>query len=112
MNANRNTPVTALSRAVTAEIRAQMGAQRISGNQLAKLAGMSQNYLATRLRDEKPFDLDDIEKIAHFLDDRIDAHQFILRAYENHGELAQEDVMLAARDTSDDEESEAQQQEP
>lgn len=89
-----------------------MAARRISGNQLAGSVGMSQNYLATRLRDEKPFTLDDIAKIVHALDDRTDPHDFILKAFDNHAEVIGDEWMLAARDSNDDEEAEAQQREP
>ena len=53
----------ALARAVSAEVRAAMGRHRISGAQLAALLGVSQNYIATRLRDESPFTINDIENI-------------------------------------------------
>lgn len=89
-----------------------MGAQRISGNQLAHLINKSQNYVATRLRDEKPFDLDDVAKIAHVLNGAVDGHEFILRAYTNHGERIGAEWVLAARDTNDDIEAEEQQREP
>lgn len=41
----------------------------MSGNQLATMAGMSQNYVAKRLRDEAPFTLNDIERICEVLDE-------------------------------------------
>jgi len=41
-----------------------MARKRISGNQLSKDIGKSQNYLAKRLRDEVPFDLNDLDLIA------------------------------------------------
>lgn len=52
------------ARAVSAEVRSQMGKKRISQVKLAKQAKLSQNYLSKRLRDEFPFTLDDIEHIA------------------------------------------------
>ncbi len=39
----------------------------MSGNTLAGRIGKSQNYVAVRLRDEKPFTLDDVELIADVL---------------------------------------------
>lgn len=56
-----------LAIAFAAEIRAAMGRHRFSGNQLAAATGMSQNYMAKRLRDEAPFTLNDIEKICDAL---------------------------------------------
>lgn len=52
------------ARAVSAEVRSQMGKKRISQVKLAQQAKLSQNYLSKRLRDEFPFTLDDIENIA------------------------------------------------
>jgi transcriptional regulator with XRE-family HTH domain len=56
-----------LAAAVAAEIRAAMGRHRVSGNQLAQMTGISQNYIAKRLRDEAPFTLNDVEKICDSL---------------------------------------------
>jgi transcriptional regulator with XRE-family HTH domain len=44
-----------------------MGRHRVSGMQLAGLTGMSQNYIAKRLRDEAPFTINDVEKICEVL---------------------------------------------
>lgn len=44
-----------------------MGRHRISGMQLANLTGVSQNYIASRLRDESPFTVNDIENICKAL---------------------------------------------
>jgi len=57
----------ALARTVSAEVRAAMGRHRVSGMQLAGLTGMSQNYIAKRLRDEAPFTVNDIENICNAL---------------------------------------------
>lgn len=57
--------------ATTAAIRAHMTRQKISGNVLAAKIGVSQNYLATRLRDEKSFKLSDIETICAALNIQI-----------------------------------------
>ncbi|WP_314325488.1 helix-turn-helix domain-containing protein [Paenarthrobacter ilicis] len=59
-----------LAVAVAAEVRAAMGRARVSGNQLSKLTGMSQNYIATRLRDEAAFTITDIEKICAALGEK------------------------------------------
>lgn len=59
------------ARAVSAEVRAAMGRHRTSGLQLAGLAGMSQNYLAKRLRDEKPFTINDLEQICSALNEDL-----------------------------------------
>jgi len=76
-----------LGRCVSAEIRARMAALRLSGKSLAGQVGMSQNYLATRLRDEKPFTLDDLEAIVLALD--IDSTEvFIADAISRHSDAA------------------------
>lgn len=56
---------TSLAKAVSAEIRAEMARQspQITGIGLAGQIGVSQNYLAKRLRDEAPLNLDDIATI-------------------------------------------------
>ena len=46
-----------------------MGRRRVSGIQLASLTGISQNYIAKRLRDEAPFTLNDIERICIALEE-------------------------------------------
>lgn len=68
------------ARCVSAHVRAQLGAQRMSGNTLATRIGKSQNYVATRLRDELPFTLDDIEEIVAVLEPKMQAHTFIRTA--------------------------------
>lgn len=75
-----------LARCVSAEIRARMGAQRWSANRLAPLARMSQNYLSVRLRDEKPFTLDDVEALLEVLAPAQDWWQFFKEASERHAE--------------------------
>lgn len=65
----RRTESGPLARAVAAEIRAAMGRHRKSGLQLATATGLSQNYLAKRLRDEAPFTINDIEKICTVLEE-------------------------------------------
>lgn len=88
---------TIFARAVAAEIRAELAAQRISGNQLAKLVGLSQNYVATRLRDEKPFTLDDIDRIALVLDETTDTSDFVARADRRHADRIDGDLYLLGR---------------
>jgi transcriptional regulator with XRE-family HTH domain len=41
-----------------------MGKKWLSGAKLAAATGLSQNYLSKRLRDELPFTLNDIDRIA------------------------------------------------
>jgi transcriptional regulator with XRE-family HTH domain len=48
-----------------------MGRHRVSGMQLASLTGKSQNYIATRLRDEAPFTVNDIETICEALGEDV-----------------------------------------
>jgi len=57
------TPGDATNTAATA-IRAEMGRQRISGIQLAAACGISQNYLAKRLRGDASLTFNDVEAIA------------------------------------------------
>lgn len=98
-----------------------MAAARMSGKKLAALTGMSQNYLATRLRDEKPFTLDDISEIIDALYDDIDPQKFVEQACERNSEsiwhevygqdakMSQGKYTLAARESNDDAEAEWQQ---
>ena len=60
-------PADAHSRAFSEVFRAHMGRQRLSGKVLAAKAGVSQNYLAKRLRDEVSFNVNDIEILAKAL---------------------------------------------
>lgn len=53
--------------ALNAAIRAEMGAQRVTGKELAARIGRSQNYVSMRLRDEFGFNLDDLAFIAEAL---------------------------------------------
>ena len=91
-----------LARSITAEIRARMAAQRISGKALAEQIGVSQNYFATRLRDEKPFTLDDLDRIVQVIAGEADPHVFIQQAHERQGEavgnLSLDEFMLAAKE--------------
>lgn len=60
---------TPIARAVSAEVRAEMARHQptVTGIQLAGMIGISQNYLAKRLRDETPPDLDDLDAISNAL---------------------------------------------
>lgn len=76
---------TAYARAIAAEIRALMAVERVSVRELAAgVEDRSLNYLAIRLRDEKPFTLDDLEQICDRLGENVEA--LVQRAYENHFE--------------------------
>lgn len=71
------------ARAVSAEARARMAARRITLRELAAAAGFSShNYLAIRLRDEKPFTLDDVDRISQFFEES--ALEFLSAAYDHH----------------------------
>lgn len=59
--------VGTLADSVAAEIRAEMSDQQISGAALSRLTGMSQNYIAKRLRGELPFTLNDLESVSKAL---------------------------------------------
>lgn len=73
-----------------------MAAERITGRDLAQRAGFrSHNYLAVRLRDEKPFTLDDIERICTAFGE--DAAKFMARAEENHGERYWDEALMFQR---------------
>jgi transcriptional regulator with XRE-family HTH domain len=60
-----------LSRAVSAEVRRLLEERGMSGNQLAKAAGMEQTTIARKLRGARAFDLDDLAAIAPVLDVRV-----------------------------------------
>jgi len=122
-----------VGREVSAEIRARLAAQRISGAKFAAQVSMSQHYLATRLRDEKPFTLDDLAVIVERLGDD-DVWQFVKEASERNGDAVfvasqtarkrsaveyvdrddvdPDDYVLAASDADHDPEVEAWQEEP
>lgn len=54
-----------LSLAFSSAVRAEMGRRRMTQRELSERAGFrSHNYLATRLRDERSFTLDDVTAIA------------------------------------------------
>jgi transcriptional regulator with XRE-family HTH domain len=59
------------ARAISAEFRASMARQRVSGPQLAAKASLSPSYLSKRLRDEVAFTANDIESICAALGEDI-----------------------------------------
>lgn len=75
-----------IARCVSAEVRARLAALRISQREFAERGGWtSHNYVAIRLRDEKPFTLDDVEMILSVFSDGIEEpHKFIKDAWDRH----------------------------
>lgn len=73
-----------------------MSARRVTLREVAKAAGFgSHNYLAVRLRDEKPFTLDDVDLICAWLEE--DPPVFLGRAWENHWERISYEAENASR---------------
>jgi transcriptional regulator with XRE-family HTH domain len=86
-----------LARAVSAEVRARMGARRMSQREFAEAVGfLSHNYVAIRNRDEKPYTLDDIELICSYFNE--DPQDFIRRAMESHADDVFAESMAATVD--------------
>lgn len=56
-----------LNERVATEVRAELGRQRISVNELARRLGWSQPYLSRRVSGTVAFDLTDLERIANEL---------------------------------------------
>lgn len=73
-----------------------MGALRLSGKALAAKVGLSQNYVAKRLRDEAPFTLDDVERIIDVVDPHGDIDDFVVSACRRHWEDALYDLEQVA----------------
>jgi transcriptional regulator with XRE-family HTH domain len=69
-----------LGLAVSSEIRAELGRRNQSGRWLAQEAGISQNRLASRLRDEASLTLSEVELVCEVFG--FDAASFIARAWE------------------------------
>lgn len=67
MPSGKLAPSGTFAAAVSEEIRALMARKRVSGIELANSTGMSQNYIAKRLRDDFPFTLNDVEMICQAL---------------------------------------------
>lgn len=86
-----------LGRCVSAHIRAQLGAKRMSGKTLAARIGLSQNYVATRLRDEKPFTLDDVAEIVAILEPQMGVERFIADAVRDYTERVRGQLESEAR---------------
>lgn len=55
------------ARAISAQVRASMARQRISGAQLAGMVGRSSSYISKRLRDEASLTANDVEVICEAL---------------------------------------------
>ena len=96
---NAKTPArteSILGRAVAAEARARIAAQRLSDKLMAERMGVSQNYLSKRLRDVAPFTLDDVDMFVHCLDQDEEVLDFIAAAYKrNLDRLINEDIAQA-----------------
>ena len=60
-------PAGELSRAASAEIRAELGRLQWTQTDLAEKVGKSKNYINTRMRDEAPLNINDIEEIGRVL---------------------------------------------
>lgn len=74
---------TPLARCISAEIRARLAAERKTQRDLAAMVGAtSHNYWSIRLRDMKPFTLDDLELICAAWD--VDPGEFVSTATANH----------------------------
>lgn len=85
-----------LARAVAAEVRGRLAAQRVTLREFAAEAGFnSHNYVAIRLRDEKPFTVDDVERISRYFDE--DPVPFLKAAYDNHLERIWGDLHVLSR---------------
>lgn len=67
MSASKSPEPGPLAKAASAEIRAEMARQRMTGRDLAAKTDRSQNYTAKRLRDEYAFTLDEVDAIAKAL---------------------------------------------
>lgn len=91
---------TPFARAIAAEVRAQLAARQLTYRDLVDKAGLSStNYVSIRLRDVKPFDLDDIDKIAAFFSDGgagTETHHFIARAIDQHQERIWDEMSYAS----------------
>jgi len=68
----------AFARAISDEIRIAMARQRVSGSQLATMAGRSQSYISKRLRNESSFTANDVEMICTALGE--DLLNLVIRA--------------------------------
>lgn len=82
---------TYFARCVSAEIRARIGAGRYLNQQLlGAVIGRSQNYISERLRDVKPFTLDDLGRLlAYFNEPERD----FFAACERHGDVVYDEMV-------------------
>lgn len=86
MSETVTTGAAPIRQTVASEVRATMARQRISGSELARRMGVSQPYLHRRISGELPFDIDDLDRVAGFLNVTIAdllprKHQEVTRPY-------------------------------
>jgi transcriptional regulator with XRE-family HTH domain len=62
-----------LNDTVAAEVRAELGRQRVSGAELAKRLGVSGVWVSRRLNAHQPLTTDDLEAISRALDVSVTA---------------------------------------
>lgn len=67
-----NNAAAPLSIRVTRAIKAELARRDLDGVDLVEPLGMSRNTVYSHLRYEQPFDLDEVEKIAAFLQMTVD----------------------------------------
>jgi transcriptional regulator with XRE-family HTH domain len=67
-----------LADAVSSEVRAEMGRQRVTGAQLARELAVSQSYVSRRLTGVKEFEMAELERIAVLLG--LPGNHFFARA--------------------------------
>lgn len=97
--------------AISAQMRAELGKQRISANQLSKLVPISQPTLSKRLRDDGAFSIDEVELICEALG--IDVFEFVASAHANYRpELATQDKFGLAASARNKHQEEAEQSLP
>ena len=72
--------ITPLSQSVSAAFRALLAARKLTAVGVAPSIGRSLNYVATRLRGDAPFTVDDVEGLLAGIDPSIDAATWILDA--------------------------------
>lgn len=82
------------ARAIAAEVRALLAVRRVGLRPFASEAGFdSHNYVAIRLRDEKPFTLDDVDRICGYFEE--DPIEFVARADRNHRSRYESEAVVA-----------------
>lgn len=95
MPKGRQGAATDLSRAVSAEVKAQLARRRMEVDELAERTGKSRNYLYVRLRDQLPFNLNDLELIAQALG--ISGFTILEEASRNADALARQEEQRSMR---------------